>query len=257
MKYIICELRIWNQMKNDPRSCDRNFYNCVKKPEKNSGLQRGLNPWPREYRCDALPTELWSHWRWEQVNCGFICSRERYVNEWCSSVSLNFLLCQGKYLIHLFMLCVIINLTYQTWFFFCPNRLASCQAKIWPSPGKLRPQREKYLHACVFAKCWICFQKLVLYWSFKPKDLDFLKKIGVLLWKAMYFHLVQNPTEESSKTFHYAPVIWNPRTPQLGDSRVIHFFCQWNAVKAPPSGEKSQSELPRPLNIKHNSLYTF
>ena len=30
-------------MKNDPRSCDRNFYNCVKKPEKNSGLQRGLN----------------------------------------------------------------------------------------------------------------------------------------------------------------------------------------------------------------------
>ena len=71
-------------MKNDPRSCDRNFYNCVMKPEKkNSGLQRGLNPWPREYRCDALPTELWSHWRWEQVNCGFICSRERYVNEWC------------------------------------------------------------------------------------------------------------------------------------------------------------------------------
>ena len=33
-------------MKNDPRSYDRNFYNCVKKPEKkkNSGLQRGLNP---------------------------------------------------------------------------------------------------------------------------------------------------------------------------------------------------------------------
>ena len=27
------------QMKSDPRSCDRNFYNCVKKPEKNSGLQ--------------------------------------------------------------------------------------------------------------------------------------------------------------------------------------------------------------------------
>ena len=35
-------------MKNDPRSYDRNFYNCVKKPEKNSGLQRGLNPWPRD-----------------------------------------------------------------------------------------------------------------------------------------------------------------------------------------------------------------
>ena len=26
---------------------------------------------------DALPTELWSHLRWERVNCGFICSRER------------------------------------------------------------------------------------------------------------------------------------------------------------------------------------
>ena len=35
-------------MKGDPRSYDRNFCNCVKKPEKNSGLQRGLNPWPRD-----------------------------------------------------------------------------------------------------------------------------------------------------------------------------------------------------------------
>ena len=30
---------------NDRRS-ERNLCNCVKKPEKNSGLQRGLNPWP-------------------------------------------------------------------------------------------------------------------------------------------------------------------------------------------------------------------
>ena len=35
-------------MKNDPRSCDRSFYNCVGKPEKNSGLQRSLNLWPRD-----------------------------------------------------------------------------------------------------------------------------------------------------------------------------------------------------------------
>ena len=49
-----------------------NLWNCVKKPENG-----GLNPWPRDYRCDALLTELWSHWHWEQVNCGFICSRER------------------------------------------------------------------------------------------------------------------------------------------------------------------------------------
>ena len=34
--------------RNDRRS-ERNLCNCVKKPEKkNSGLQRGLNPWPRK-----------------------------------------------------------------------------------------------------------------------------------------------------------------------------------------------------------------
>ena len=32
-----------------------------KKPEKKSGLQRDSNPWPPWCRCDALPTELWSH----------------------------------------------------------------------------------------------------------------------------------------------------------------------------------------------------
>ena len=35
-------------MKNDPRSYDRNFCNCIKKPEKNSGLQRGLDQLPRD-----------------------------------------------------------------------------------------------------------------------------------------------------------------------------------------------------------------
>ena len=35
-------------MKDDPCSYDRNFCNCIKKPKKNSGLQRGLNPWPRD-----------------------------------------------------------------------------------------------------------------------------------------------------------------------------------------------------------------
>ena len=28
---------------------------------KKSGLQRDSSPWPPRYRCDALPTELWSH----------------------------------------------------------------------------------------------------------------------------------------------------------------------------------------------------
>ena len=28
---------------------------------KKSGLQRDSNPWPSQYRCNALPTDLWSH----------------------------------------------------------------------------------------------------------------------------------------------------------------------------------------------------
>ena len=31
-------------------------------------------------------TELWSHWRWELVNCGFICSRERNECKWSSQL---------------------------------------------------------------------------------------------------------------------------------------------------------------------------
>ena len=79
---MICGINhIWTaemkwKWRNDSRS-ERNLCHCLKKPEKNSGLQRSLNPWPHDYQRDALLTELWSHWRWEQVNCGFICSRER------------------------------------------------------------------------------------------------------------------------------------------------------------------------------------
>ena len=35
--------------------------NWKEEPWKKSGLQRDLNPWPPRYRCDVLPTELWSH----------------------------------------------------------------------------------------------------------------------------------------------------------------------------------------------------
>ena len=62
---IIYEINhIWTaemkwKWRNDRRS-ELSLCNCVKKPEKNSGLQRGLNPWPRDYRCDALSTELWT-----------------------------------------------------------------------------------------------------------------------------------------------------------------------------------------------------
>ena len=46
----LCDKRISNQMKNDPRSCERNLCNCVRSLKEKLGLQRDLNPWP----CDPV-----------------------------------------------------------------------------------------------------------------------------------------------------------------------------------------------------------
>ena len=46
----------------------RNLSNCKREAWKKFRLQRDSNPWPLRYRCSALPTELWSHNCWEQVN---------------------------------------------------------------------------------------------------------------------------------------------------------------------------------------------
>ena len=37
------------------------FKQLERRSLKKSGLQRDSNLWPSRYRCDALPTELWSH----------------------------------------------------------------------------------------------------------------------------------------------------------------------------------------------------
>ena len=37
------------------------FKQLERRSLKKSGLLRDSNPWPPRYRCDALPTELWSH----------------------------------------------------------------------------------------------------------------------------------------------------------------------------------------------------
>ena len=42
----------------------------------------GFEPVTSRYRCDTLPTELWSHCCWEQVNCGFIGSCEKNEYSW-------------------------------------------------------------------------------------------------------------------------------------------------------------------------------
>ena len=44
------QAKLSNQMKNDPRSYDRNFYNCVKKPEKKFRTSTGLEPVTSRYR---------------------------------------------------------------------------------------------------------------------------------------------------------------------------------------------------------------
>ena len=50
--------------RNDRRS-ERNLCNYVKKPEKNSGLQRGLNPWPRD-----LPVRCSTNWAMKPLTLG-------------------------------------------------------------------------------------------------------------------------------------------------------------------------------------------
>ena len=53
------------------------FLQLRKEAWKKCRTSTGFESVTSRYRCDALPTELWSHWRWEQVNCGFICCHER------------------------------------------------------------------------------------------------------------------------------------------------------------------------------------
>ena len=50
-----------DEVKSDHRSKFSNLSNWKEEAWKKSGLQRDSNPWPPRYRCDALPTELWSH----------------------------------------------------------------------------------------------------------------------------------------------------------------------------------------------------
>ena len=46
------------------------FMQLRKEAWKKFRTSTGFEPVTSRYRCDALPTELWSHWRWEQVKCG-------------------------------------------------------------------------------------------------------------------------------------------------------------------------------------------
>ena len=54
----------WEWCHDDAETLAFNVNICLfmeRRSLKKSRLQRDLNPWPPRYRCDALPTELWSH----------------------------------------------------------------------------------------------------------------------------------------------------------------------------------------------------
>ena len=53
----IWELRKWNQMKNDPRSCERSLYNYVRSLKKEIKTSTGFEPVTSQYRCDALTSQ--------------------------------------------------------------------------------------------------------------------------------------------------------------------------------------------------------
>ena len=71
----------------------RNLSNCEREAWKKFRLQRDSNPWPLRYRCSALPTELWSHNCWEQVNfSGSIMPLrviQHYIDWVCTAVMSN------------------------------------------------------------------------------------------------------------------------------------------------------------------------
>ena len=85
------------KVKSDHRSKLSNLSNWKEEAWKISGLQRDWNPWPLRYRCDARPTELWSHimgaksillssylpMQWNDVKCIW--------NSYCTIYNMNFL----------------------------------------------------------------------------------------------------------------------------------------------------------------------
>ena len=44
-------------MKNDPRSCERSLYNCVRSLKKEIKTSTGFEPVTSQYRCDALTSQ--------------------------------------------------------------------------------------------------------------------------------------------------------------------------------------------------------
>ena len=102
------EVLYW-KWRNDRRS-EHNLCNCVKKPEKNSGLQRGLNPWPRDtgamlYQLSYEATDVGSRsivgsyvpvkemsvndiWNKSYMNCGSEMKMKKWSSRWTQFMEL-------------------------------------------------------------------------------------------------------------------------------------------------------------------------
>ena len=60
---VHCIMFYYYEYQSDEWSSQLNFQfkQLERRSLKKSRLQRDSNPWPPRYRCDAIPTELWSH----------------------------------------------------------------------------------------------------------------------------------------------------------------------------------------------------
>ena len=106
---IISHGSLFWKWRNDRRS-EHNFCNCVKKPEKNAGLQRGLNPWLRDtgamlYQLSYEATDVGSRsnmgsyvpvkemsvydiWNKSYMNCGNEMKMKKWSSKWTQFMQL-------------------------------------------------------------------------------------------------------------------------------------------------------------------------
>ena len=100
------------QWRNDSRS-ERNLCNCVKKPLKNSGPQRGLNPWPRDtgailYQLSYEATDVGSRSIFLRAILRRTFSRLLIV-EWILIVTCRYFRFKWETCIHILVIFCIVN----------------------------------------------------------------------------------------------------------------------------------------------------
>ena len=149
--------------RNDRRS-ERNLCNCVKK--KNSGLQRGLNPWPRDtgamlYQLSYEATDVGSGsivgsyvpvkemsvndiWYMPYMNCG----NEMKMKKWSSK-----------------------------WTQFMQLRKEACKKKFRTSTTSPLYSKTNHKSSKNHPECYICYSKFRIAWEFEISLVVFIPNI--------------------------------------------------------------------------------